>query len=88
MAQHKSALKRARASERREERNKTAVSRVKTLVKKVYSTKDKEQAEKALKEAVSTLDKTASKGRIHKNNASHKKAALTKYVNSLSADKK
>ncbi|MFA3783730.1 30S ribosomal protein S20 [Melioribacteraceae bacterium 4301-Me] len=87
MAQHKSALKRARASEIRRKRNKASLSKAKTLIKKVYSTKDKQQAEIALKEAVSFLDKTVSKGRLHKNNAARKKAALTKYVNTLSATK-
>jgi len=31
------------------------------------------------------LDKTAAKGRIHKNNAARKKARLTKFVNKLSS---
>ena len=88
MAQHKSAIKRARASVKRNERNKAALSKVKTAVKKVYSIEDKEQAEAALKEAVSVVDKTVSKGRLPKNNAARKKAALTKYVNKLSAAEK
>ncbi len=87
MAQHKSAIKRARASEIKRERNKASLSKIKTLIKKVYATKDKEQAEAVLKEAVSFLDKTVSKGRLHKNNAARKKAALTKYVNKLAAAK-
>lgn len=83
MAHHKSAKKRIRTSEKRREMNQNASSRMKTLVKKVFSTNDKEEAEKYLKEAVSSLDKNATKGRIPKNNASRKKASLTKYVNNL-----
>lgn len=85
MATHKSAEKRVRANETRRVNNKTAISKVKTLVKKVLDSKEKIQAEKKLKEAVSFLDKTAAKGRLHKNNAARKKARLTKFVNKLSS---
>ena len=85
MATHKSAEKRVRANETRRVNNKAAISKSKTLVKKVLDSKEKAQAEKNLKEAVSFLDKTAAKGRIHKNNAARKKARLTKFVNKLSS---
>lgn len=87
MAHHKSAQKRIRQTIRRTQRNKTALSKVKTLIKKVYKTEDKTEAEKYLREAVATLDKQAAKGRLHKNNAARKKSALTKYVNKLAAAK-
>jgi len=87
MAHHKSAQKRIRQTIKRTLRNKAALSKIKTLVKKVYNTQDKELAEKYLREAVATLDKQAAKGRIHKNTAARKKSAITKYVNSLSAEK-
>jgi len=87
MAHHKSAQKRVRSSKRREERNKAALSKVKTLVKKVFATEDSVKAQEYLKEAVAFLDKTASKGRIHKNNAARKKSALTLHVNKLAATK-
>ena len=41
------------------------------------------EAEKTYKEAVSVLDKSVTKGVLHRNNAARKKAALTKHVNSL-----
>lgn len=85
MAHHKSAQKRIRQTIKRTKRNKSALSKVKTLIKKVYNTENKEEAEKYLKEAVSTLDKQAAKGRLHKNNAARKKSALTKYVNKLAS---
>lgn len=87
MAHHKSAKKRIKTSEKRKIRNKAALSKVKTLMKKVYSTEDKAQAEVALNETVKAIDKTAAKGRIHKNNAARKKSALTKHVNKLAAVK-
>lgn len=84
MANHQSAKKRIRTNEKRRLRNKASISKVKTLVKKVFDSKDKEAGEANLKEAVSFIDKTSVKGRIHKNNASRKKARLTKFVNNLS----
>lgn len=80
---HKSAQKRARQSVKRSERNKFYKTRLKSVIKKVFSTKDKTTGEKELKTAVSLLDKAASKGIIHKNTAANKKSNLTKYVNKL-----
>jgi small subunit ribosomal protein S20 len=85
MAHHKSAKKRIKTSEKKRVRNKAALSKVKTLIKKVYSTEDKAQAEVILKDVTKALDKTAAKGKIHKNNAARKKSALTKHVNKLAA---
>ncbi|MBS3946191.1 MAG: 30S ribosomal protein S20 [Melioribacter sp.] len=87
MAHHKSAKKRIRQSKKRSERNKAALSKVKTLVKKVYTTEDKPQAETILKSAVATLDRETSKGRLHRNTAARKKSQLTKHVNKLTAAK-
>jgi small subunit ribosomal protein S20 len=87
MAHHKSAKKRVRSTKKREVRNKAALSKVKTLVKKVLGSDDTENAQVTLKEAVSALDKTASKGRMHKNTVARKKSALTKHVNKLAAAK-
>ena len=87
MAQHKSAKKRIRQSERRRVRNQAALAKVKTLIKKVHSEKDKVKAEEVLKEAVSYIDKTVGKGRIPKNTAARRKSALTKYVNKLGSEK-
>lgn len=67
MAQHKSAKKRVRSTKKRAERNKAALSKVKTLTKKVVDEKDPTTAQAILKEAVAFLDKTASKGRMPKN---------------------
>ena len=83
MANHKSAKKRIRTSERKRVANKHAASIVKSSLKKVFESNNKEEAEKLYKEAVSILDKNATKGRIPKNNVSRKKSQLTKHVNKL-----
>jgi small subunit ribosomal protein S20 len=83
MAQHKSAEKRARQSVLRHARNKANVSKIKTLIKKVRTAKDKEQAAAALKIAVKTLDQLAAKGVVHENRASNQKSKLTKLVNAM-----
>lgn len=81
-----SALKRVRQSLKRNLRNKTIQTSLKTLVKKVesaVSSGNREEASKALKEAIKALSRAASKGVIHKNNASRKISKLSKKVNSL-----
>ena len=87
MAHHKSAKKRVRSTKKRAIRNQAALSKIKTLVKKVLDLKDAAKAQESLKEAVAYLDKTASKGRMHKNTVARKKSTLTKHVNKLTAAK-
>ncbi|MGB5289059.1 MAG: 30S ribosomal protein S20 [Ignavibacteriaceae bacterium] len=87
MATHKSAKKRIRTNERKREVNQQGATRLKSSVKKVLATTNKEEAEKLYKEAVSVLDKGTSKGLIKKNTASRKKASLTKYLNNLQSAK-
>jgi small subunit ribosomal protein S20 len=83
MPQHKSAIKRVRQYASRAESNKNRLSKMKTLVKKVRSSKSREEASRALKNAVKYLDQLGSKGTIHKNNASNQKSRLTKFVNKM-----
>jgi small subunit ribosomal protein S20 len=85
MAHHKSAKKRIRQNEVRRLRNKAALHEIKTLIKKVRTAETKEDAEKFLKEAVSTIDKNVSKGRLHKNTAARRKSQLTRFVNNFEA---
>lgn len=85
MAHHKSAKKRIRVSAKRHLMNQAALSKIKTLVKKVRSFENKTEAEVVLKEAVSFIDKSVNKKRLHRNTAARKKSALVKYVNSLKA---
>ncbi|MBM4412806.1 MAG: 30S ribosomal protein S20 [Chloroflexi bacterium] len=82
MANTKSALKRIRMSEKRRERNTSYNSRVKTMLKKAEQTVASGKADPAaITAAISTLDKAAVKGIIHKNNAARRKSRLMKKVN-------
>ena len=88
MANHKSALKRARQNEERRQRNRARKTRMKNVVKAVeqaIATNDRDLALDRLKEAVSIIDKTASKGVIHRNKAARKISRLTRHVNDLVA---
>jgi small subunit ribosomal protein S20 len=83
MANHKSAKKRIRTNEKKRVMNKMTTSRIKSTMKKVMDTENREEAEKHYKEAVTLLDKSSSKGRIHRNTASRKKSQLTRHLNGL-----
>lgn len=86
MATHKSAIKRARQSEKRRQRNKAAISTMKTIIKKVHTSmegKDPQEISANLKEATSYIDKIADKGIIHKNTASRIVSRLTNKVNQI-----
>lgn len=85
MANHKSAIKRNRQNARRKEVNKKAIAKMKTLVKKVLASTKADEALPVYKEAVAFLDKSVTKGRLHKNNAGRKKSALTLHMNKLGA---
>jgi small subunit ribosomal protein S20 len=83
MPQHQSAIKRTRQNARRAELNKKHISKMKTLIKKVRSSKNKEEGTATLKSCVKYLDQLSTKGIIHKNNASNQKSRLTRFVNKL-----
>ena len=83
MANIKSAKKRILVTETKTARNKAIKSRVKTYVKKVETAvaeNNKEAASAALLEAISEINKAASKGVYHKNTAARKVSRLTKDV--------
>jgi small subunit ribosomal protein S20 len=86
LATHKSAEKRDRQNKSRRARNIAAKSALRTKVKTVDTAvedKKKADAAAALKTAAPSLAKAASKGIIHKKNASRKISRLTKKVNAL-----
>ncbi len=88
MANHRSALKRARQDEGKRLRNMAYKTRMKHAVKQVRSSvadNAADEAKERLVKAVSILQKTASKGIIHRNSASRKISRLTKQVNQLSS---
>ena len=88
MANHKSAIKRARQNEKRRLRNKSTKTRIKSIVKGVRSTAIENSKEAALAElnsAKSIIDNAAKKGVIHKKTASRKISRLSRLVNTISA---
>ena len=88
MANHKSALKRARQNEKRRLRNKSSKARIKNIVKGVRQTVSEKSNETALAElniAKSIIDNAAKKGVIHRKTASRKISRLSRLVNTISA---
>jgi len=88
VANHKSALKRARQNETKRLRNKATKTRIKNITKDVrLAVKDAsvEEAKKTLDAAKSTIDNAAKKGAIHKKTAARKVSRLTKLVNTINA---
>lgn len=88
MANHKSAEKRNRQAQVRRLRNRVNRSKMKTAIRSLNETIETgsvEEAQVALKETVPVIAKTASKGTIHKKNASRKISRLTRRVNALEA---
>ena len=80
MANIKSAKKRIEVIDKKTLRNKMIKSKVKTVIKKVeaaIAAGDKEAAQANLLVAISEIDKAASKGVYHKNNASRKVSRLS-----------
>ena len=84
MDRHPQQIKRERQDKHRRERNINNLSRLKTLMKNVLSTKDAKEAEPLYKDTVSFLDKMAQSGLIHKNTAARRKSQITHHFNSLS----
>ena len=86
MANIKSAKKRILVNETKAARNKAIRSKVKTAIKKVdaaVAAGDKAAAQVALQAAITEIEKAASKGVYHKNNASRKVSRVTKAANSI-----
>ena len=83
MAQHRSAEKRIRTSEKRRQANRHQRSQLFTLTKAIRSAGTKKEAEQALSRVLPYLDKLASNNIIHSNKASNQKSRLTKFVNKM-----
>lgn len=87
MANHKSAEKRNRQAQAARLRNKMNKTKMKTAIRKLdeaVSAGTADVAKEILQEATSIIARTASKGTIHKRNASRKISRLTKRVNKMS----
>jgi len=86
VAKSKTPAKRARIAEANRLRNKAYKSRLKTAIKKYeasLASNDIESARARLLEATSLIDKSVSKGILHRNNAARKKSALAIKFNKL-----
>ena len=91
MANHKSALKRARQGEAQRIINQAHKSKGKSAVKDLRALleeKNLEQAKKALIDTVSILQRTASKKVFHKKRASRKISRLSRAVNKAASQQK
>jgi len=88
MANHKSAKKRIRQNKKRYLRNKSFLSSLRTEIKKfstLVSDGKGEEASKFLASIHKIIDKSATKGLIHKKTAGRKKSKLTISLNNLLA---
>lgn len=84
MANHQSAKKRIRQSEKRRLHNKYQHKTVRNAIRKLKSITDKKEAAELFPQVVSKIDKLAKRHIIHKNKAANLKSKLTKHVNALS----
>jgi small subunit ribosomal protein S20 len=88
MANHYSALKRARQTETKTVHNRANKSRLRTALRSLrqaIAKGDKEATEGAYRATVSVVDKGVQKGIIHKNTASRYKARLNARVRAVAA---
>jgi small subunit ribosomal protein S20 len=88
VANIKSQIKRNKQNEKARQRNKAVKSSLKTAVRKFREAADEgdvAEATEAMRIACANLDKAASKGVIHKNQAANRKSAIAKRAAELSS---
>ena len=88
MANIKSQIKRIKTNEKARERNKSVTSGLKTAVRRfreAAAAGDVEKAQEYARSAARQLDKAASKGVIHRNQAANRKSAIQKQAAALNA---
>ena len=86
MANIKSQIKRNKQNEKARQRNQAVKSRLKTAVRKfreLSEAGDKDAATAAGRDAMKALDKAASKGVIHANQAANRKSSIAKKAAAL-----
>jgi len=83
MANHKSALKRIRQTEKRSVHNRYYGKTMRNAVRKFRALDDKKEAEEKLPSILSIIDKLTKRSIIHKNKAANIKSKLTRHVNSM-----
>jgi len=88
VASHKSAIKRQKQALKKQEKNRSVKSMLKTLAKKVeqaVEAKSADSAKDALVKAMKAYDKAASAGIIHRTTASRKISRLSTKVGKVGA---
>lgn len=83
MANHKSALKRVRANEKKRDLNRYQHKTARNAVRALREETDKKAAEERLPKVTAMIDKLAKKNIIHNNKAANLKSKLTSHINSL-----
>ena len=83
MDRHPQQIKRKRQDIKKRARNVANLSRLRTQIKNVLQSTDKENAQLEYTKVVSSIDKAAGKGLIHKNTAARRKSLITRHLNSL-----
>ncbi|MCD6566906.1 MAG: 30S ribosomal protein S20 [Bacteroidales bacterium] len=83
MANHPSAIKRNRQSEKKKLHNKYYAKTVRNAINKLRETTDKKSADELYPKVVSKIDKLAGKSHIHKNKAANLKSKLAKHISGL-----
>ncbi len=79
----KSAKKRVKVIAKKKVSNNDLRSSMRTAIKNVEKSTDKDSAVKNLNIAIQRLDKALSKGLVHKNYTARQKSRLTKLVNNM-----
>ena len=90
MANHFSALKRTRQTEKKTAQNRANKSRLRSALRSLREAivkGDKETAQKAYNSTASIIDKGVQKGSLHKNTASRYKSRLSARLKAASAGK-
>jgi len=86
VANHASALKRARQDQKKRVQNRTHISAMRTAIKKVLNAVeagDKETANSELRQATSMLDRAGRRHQIHPTQASRRVSRLNAKVKSI-----
>jgi len=88
VANIKSQIKRVKTNEKRRQRNKAVKSSVRTAIRRFREAAEAGETEKAVelqRAAAKALDKAASKGVIHRNQAANRKSAIARRAHALSS---
>ncbi|MBN2432623.1 MAG: 30S ribosomal protein S20 [Acidobacteria bacterium] len=88
MAHHKAALKSIRQTAVRTERNRYFKSTMRTYIKRLHKLMDEhkvQEAQQLLPTTLAVIDRSVSKGVVHKNTAARYKSRLTMQLNKMAA---